>query len=47
MRRCRRASRRHRYVQRRADLIVVEDDGEGMEPADLFIAIERHATSLR
>jgi DNA mismatch repair protein MutL len=28
-----------------ADLIVVEDDGEGMDPADLFIAIERHATS--
>jgi DNA mismatch repair protein MutL len=28
-----------------ADLIVVEDDGEGMAPADLAIAIERHATS--
>jgi DNA mismatch repair protein MutL len=28
-----------------ADLILVEDDGEGMEPGDLSIAIERHATS--
>ena len=28
-----------------ADLIVVTDDGEGMEKADLAIAVERHATS--
>ncbi len=28
-----------------ADLVLVEDDGEGMEPADLALAVERHATS--
>jgi len=28
-----------------ADLILVEDDGEGMEKGDLAIAVERHATS--
>ncbi|HEY1707589.1 MAG TPA: DNA mismatch repair endonuclease MutL [Rhizomicrobium sp.] len=28
-----------------ADLIVVEDDGAGMEADDLVVAIERHATS--
>jgi DNA mismatch repair protein MutL len=28
-----------------ADLILVEDDGEGMDEADLRLAIERHATS--
>ena len=28
-----------------ADLIVIEDDGEGMEQDDLLLAIERHATS--
>jgi DNA mismatch repair protein MutL len=28
-----------------ADLIVIEDDGEGMERDDLLLAIERHATS--
>ena len=28
-----------------ADLILVEDDGEGMERDDLAIAVERHATS--
>src|ERR1700692_1717523 len=28
-----------------ADLIVVEDEGEGMEPSDLLLAVERHATS--
>jgi len=28
-----------------ADLILVEDDGEGMERDDLAVAVERHATS--
>ncbi len=28
-----------------ADLVLVEDDGEGMSPEDLPVAIERHATS--
>ncbi|MGZ6000236.1 MAG: DNA mismatch repair endonuclease MutL, partial [Rhizomicrobium sp.] len=28
-----------------ADLILVEDDGEGMDRDDLAVAVERHATS--
>src|SRR5580698_4649757 len=28
-----------------ADLILVEDNGQGMDGADLVLAIERHATS--
>jgi DNA mismatch repair protein MutL len=28
-----------------ADLVLVEDDGEGMEEGDLLLAVERHATS--